>query len=73
MNQHLKQLHTNVGQRETLKLYMIEILKELTVEKAFAGEDVTGIAEARKLVDRFFEKLDEDYGEEKPVVISNSR
>ncbi len=68
MNQYLSHFYNNEGQRIAVKEYMIECLKEITVEKAFAGEEVTGIKDARLMVERFFEKLEEKYGKiERPI------
>lgn len=54
-------------------MFMIESLKEMTVEKAFEGESVAGIQEARALVDKMFEKLEEKYGKIEVIINANSR
>ena len=54
----LKALQNNSIQRESLKDFMIETLKEIAVTKAFAGESVLGIPEARLLIDKLFVELD---------------
>lgn len=52
---------------------MIEVLKEIAVEKTFAGEPVLGIQEARLLIERTFDKLDELHGKIEKPVINNPR
>lgn len=57
-NTALKTFHNNSLQRESLKDFMLETLKEIAVEKAFAGESVVGIPEAKLLIDKLFIELD---------------
>lgn len=52
---------------------MVDVLKEITVEKAFDGEDVSGIREARALVEKVFDKLEEKYGIIEKKEIPNSK
>jgi hypothetical protein len=66
MNQYLQNFYGNIGQREAVKLFMVEVLGEMAVERAFAGKPVVGIAEAKELVDKTFDKLDEIYGKIEP-------
>jgi len=54
----LTTFHKNTAQRESLKAFMIETLKNIAVTKAFAGESVLGIPEARLLIDKLFIELD---------------
>lgn len=73
MNQLLKSFHGNVSQRETLKAFMVQVLKDIAVEKTFAGEPVTGIKEASELITRMFDKLDEEYAVDPEPDIPNSQ
>jgi len=73
MNPVLRNFYSNEAERDAVKEFMIEVLKELAVERTFDGKPVTGIPEARELVDRLFDKLQELYGKIKEPVISNSR
>ncbi len=73
MNPTLRNFYNNQNERETVKLFMVEVLKEIAVEKAFDGEDVIGIQEAKNLIDVMFNKLEDLYGEVKEPIISNSR
>lgn len=43
--------------REEVKEFLIEHLAEIAVKKAFAGEDVAGIADARKAILSAFSEL----------------
>ena len=68
----LSQFYDNEPQRDAVKVFMIEVLKMIAVERAFEGEPVTGIQEARELVDKTFNKLEELYRKvEKPVSLSS--
>ena len=73
MNQQLRNFYQNEGQREAIKEFFIECLKEMAVERAFEGKGVVGIAEARELITKSFEKLNEMYGKIIETEISNSR
>lgn len=59
--------------REAVKDFQIQCLKDLAVNKTFEGEDVKGIKEARELVDKMFDTLDQMYGIIKPVNKIDSR
>lgn len=61
----MKELETfqdDVPKRTAVKAFMVETLKEMSVQRVLAGESVVGLKEAFELVDTFFEKLDSDYG-----------
>jgi len=59
----LKQFYTNKAEREEVKDFLMNTLAEITVEKAFAGEDVKGVKEAVEAIDEAFNKLEVEYGE----------
>jgi hypothetical protein len=69
----LQVFYLNETQRDAVHNFMVEVLREITVEKAFDGEDVSGIKEARNLVEKMFEKLEEQYGIKEKPVIANSK
>jgi hypothetical protein len=69
---NLKAFYENEAQRESVRAFMVECLKEIAVDRAFAGEDIKGIPEAHKLIGAMFDKLDELYGKIE-VIKSNSR
>lgn len=73
MNPILKQFYDNESGREAVKQFMIEVLGEMAIEKAFEGIPTDGIQEARACVEKSFDKLAELYGKVKPSVIPNSR
>ncbi len=73
MNPTLKTFYENQNERETVKLFLIETLKGIAVERAFNGQDTYGIQEANEAIIKMFDKLDEIYGKIKPPVIGNSR
>jgi len=73
MNQLLKNFYENKNQREAVKTFLIENLKELAVERTFEGKDVTGIKEAHDSINKAFDKLAETYGIIESTEINNSR
>ena len=52
---------------------MIETLGQIAIERAFRGEDVSGIKDARELVDRTFDELQVLYGDKPKVLYNNSK
>lgn len=69
----LKQFYENMTMRETVKDFMISVLKDMAVERTFDGKSVVGIQESRELVEKTFDKLSELYENKPKQVISNSR
>lgn len=65
--------YRNENEREAVKAFMIQQLGEMTVEMAFEGKPVTGIQEARQLVDKMFNRLEERYSEKKEVQFPSTR
>lgn len=70
---NLKLFYENEKQRETVKLFMQEQLRELAADMAIEGESVTGIPETNRLITRMFDKLDEMYGRIEVITEHNSR
>lgn len=71
--QLLKQFYEFKGQREAVRHFMIETLKEIAIERAFDGKDVNGIPEARLCIEKMFDHLEELYGIIEKPVVNNSR
>ena len=74
MNKDLLQLfwqdeHT----REAVKAFQIAMLEETAVKLTFAGDDVSGLPEAKKLVEASFKRLNDVFGSKEEPVISNTR
>jgi hypothetical protein len=69
----LNSFYQNVVMRDSVKAFMIEELKEMAVEKTFAGQETKGIKEARDCLDKTFNKLGQMYGKIEEPIISNSR
>ena len=59
----LKQFYSNVHEREEVHNYLINVLKDMTVERAFEKQDVSGIADAKEAIDTAFSKLEVEFGE----------
>lgn len=73
MNNLLRNFYANEQEQEAVKNFLVEVLKEIAIERAFSGQPVTGIQEANELIIKAFEKLDELYGKIEAPIINNSR
>jgi hypothetical protein len=73
MNPTLHTFYNNENERETVKAFMIETLKEIAIERAFNGEDIKGIPDAKNLVEVMFSKLEEVYGQKKNTITHSPR
>jgi len=51
--------------KEAVYNHLVESLKELAITKAFKGEEVKGIQEAKVTIDHAFAKLEDMFGEKK--------
>lgn len=65
MNQ-LQTFYRNQSQRDSVKEFMFAMLREIAVEAAFEGKSVGGIPEAKQVIDRAFDRLEEMYGKIEP-------
>lgn len=59
--------------RNALKEFMILNLEETTIQKVFDKESVEGIAEAKELVEKTFNRLEELYGDKKKPKVETKR
>ena len=57
----LRQFYLNEHEREAVKEFMIQVLKERAVDKVFNKKAIAGVYEARELIDEMFNKLEELY------------
>lgn len=73
MNPILRNFYANESERDAVKAFMIEQLALMAIDRSFAGESVVGIKEARELVDKSFDKLEQVYGIIKKPKEQNSR
>ena len=69
----LRKLYQDQSSMEAFKEFQIEVLNELALEAVFDGKDVKGFQEARKLIEKSFDKLSETYGIINKTEITNSR
>ena len=69
----LATFYNNEHEREAVKEFLVEQLKELAVERTFDGEDVKGIKEANENIVRAFDRLHELYGKIEPPKEQNSK
>jgi hypothetical protein len=58
MPSSLKDFYLNEVMRNDVKTYLIDFLKVQAIEKAFAKEDVSGIADANEVINKAFENLE---------------
>jgi len=61
----LKQFYEQEVIRETVRVYMHELLDKLALKAVYSDDEVTtwGFPEARKTIDKLFSTLEEQYGE----------
>jgi hypothetical protein len=69
----LQQLHNDKATTDLFKEFFVGVLEEETIKRVFAKKDITGIAEARELLDKVFNRLDDIYKVEKKRVQPNSK
>lgn len=60
----LKHFVENETLKNAVRLYFEETLKEEILNKAFNGSDITGYAEAKKILDKTFNNLEGQYGKQ---------
>ena len=70
---HLKLFYDNVHEREAVRAFFVEQLREMAADMALEGEDVTGIKDANTLITRCFDTLDQRYGKIETIKEHNSR
>ena len=70
---HLKLFYDNTHEREAVRAFFVEQLREMAADMALEGDDVTGIKDANKLITRCFDTLDERYGKIEVLKDQNSR
>jgi hydroxylamine reductase (hybrid-cluster protein) len=59
----LKSFVTNKPVKEAVYNYMVEALKEEIVNRALQEKDITGYAEAKRIIDKAFNNLEGKYGD----------
>jgi len=53
----LREFYADRAMQEAWTTFIVEVLKEEIIKKAFRGEDVKAIAEARKILEKAFSSL----------------
>ncbi len=69
----LNQFYNEETKREAVKTFLIERLKEMAIETVFDKKATAGIYEARKVIDRAFERLEELYKPKSKIINESSR
>lgn len=59
--------------RDAVKDFMVAQLEQMAIDRTFNKEDITGIAEAKELVDKTFSKLKELYSPEPKIKVETVR
>lgn len=54
----LKDFYLNEAMRNEVQTYLLDYLKTQAIEKAFAREDISGIADAKECLDKAFLDLE---------------
>lgn len=65
--------YRNEAEREAVKAFLIECLKEMAVGRVFDKQTVAGIYDARKIIDLAFQRLEELYGVKEKEIVMDSR
>ena len=71
--ERLQILHQDKATLNEFKDLFIAVLQEETIARAFAREDIGGIADARELLENVFDRLDEMYSPKKVRKQPNSK
>jgi hypothetical protein len=61
----LPEFYRNESLRKEVHEYLVAFLSEKAVEKVFAREDVSAVAEAREMIDAAFDNLSVLFGKHK--------
>lgn len=73
MDRILRAFYNNESEREAVRAFMVETLRELAADRALKGEPTEGVALANKTIDHTFAKLQTLYGKIEDVDIANTR
>lgn len=61
----LNKFYADFQVKAEVKEYLIDHLRKMAVDRAFLGEDTTGIKEAKACIESAFRDLDKRYGDKK--------
>jgi hypothetical protein len=67
----LQNFYENTPVREAVHAYLIETLREEIIVRAFQGQDVKDVAEAKKIIDKSFAKLNGNFAKKKEIQQQN--
>jgi hypothetical protein len=73
MNPILRNFYDNSNEREAVKAFLIDVLKDMAVERVFEKQTISGLYEGRKAIEKAFNRLEELYGRIDAPIKSNSR
>ena len=69
----LRKLYELPEMCEAFKQFQIQVLEEIAIERVFSKEDTTAIADAKEVIIKSFDKLDEIYGKIEDVSDNSPR
>lgn len=73
MDNILRQFYNNETQREVVKGFLIDTLKQIAIDRTFNSKDTGGISDAKECIDNAFDKLEELYRAKPEIPEINSR
>ena len=73
MPNSLKLFYDNTMEREEVRNFFVEQLREMAADRAPEGESVSGVKDAHDCLTRAFDRLDELYGKIERITEQNSR
>ena len=69
----LQLFYRNESEREAVRAFLVETLRENAADKALKGEDTKGFQDAKDAIDNMFDKLQQAYDIIKKPTNNNSR
>jgi len=67
----LKRFYEDEHTREAVEEFFNKELEKLALEKIFSGQEISGIKDAKKVIERSFVELKELYGKDKESKSTN--
>ena len=62
MSENLRRLNGDINTKNDLINFGYEIINQVAIERMYKGEDVSHIKDAKILIDKIFEEIDNIYG-----------
>lgn len=62
MDNLLRQFNGDIGTKEALKEFVITVIEDEVIKRVFEGKDASHCKDAKELIDRAFDELENKYG-----------